>query len=324
MGKTSSMVLLLLPLSAILFACGGEEAQGPVPVAPGNASIELAPLLSFSANAEIELQFVFENTSQTRITYLGSPEEPFELVFPIYRNDTVVEALETDWNRRGALHENYVQTLESGSRLFKRLRVTHFYGNLPPGLYEVRAEYLRHTDGRLGLTPIVLKRTVLYFEIKASADDRGPQASGIARSQQRSERSDPSHVAVAPLLPLDADSAMEVEVVFENRSKRPLHYLLGHGDKGAASLHLNLFKDSRLVERPTFDPPLLAKQRVRSLGPQDHLIHTLPLRSWYGDLAPGRYEVRAEYRVPEGSDLVTEYGLTPVTFDGVVAYLQIE
>jgi hypothetical protein len=60
------------------------------------------------------------------------------------------------------------------------------------------------------------------------------------------------------------------------------------------------------------------------LKPGETVPHILKIREWYGVLAPGRYDVRAEYEVSPGSNLDREFGLTPMTFDYQVAQIVVE
>lgn len=136
---------------------------------------------------------------------------------------------------------------------------------------------------------------------------------------------DKAIVDVLPIIHFDAESDMEVEVNFENTSEEAFHYLEGHRSRDVANLFLELYKNGHLVrpQRTRGEAPLLSKDRVLVLRPGESVLLTEKLRDRYGNLEPGRYELRVHYELAEGSVPHLQFGLTPLKIDRKVALLQV-
>ena len=83
---------------------------------------------------------------------------------------------------------------------------------------------------------------------------------------------------------------------------------------GLASFRL--YCDGSYVKRKIFPlGPTLDKESVKRLKPGESIVCTILLREYYGDLKPGRYELKVSYEIPENSNLSSKYGLTPMSFE---------
>lgn len=123
---------------------------------------------------------------------------------------------------------------------------------------------------------------------------------------------------VAPIVYLDSSSDMKVDFLFENASQKPIRYFLADDDRKIAQLQVLLYKQKKFIE--TLVVPTgawLNKDRLRDLEPGKSIVITVNLSGNYKekDLLTGRYELILCYHRGQDDGLVTEYGLTPMSFE---------
>lgn len=137
----------------------------------------------------------------------------------------------------------------------------------------------------------------------------------LRRAAEPQAREDPggAPAVIIPALTLEAGSALEVQIVFRNRSGEALKYLPIGGDVQVGFLKFSLFKDGERVPLRMFvHPPPATPHHVRELRSHDQVLCTLKLRDWYGDLKAGQYELVISYQVSQ-DDHLNKLGMTPMS-----------
>jgi hypothetical protein len=158
-----------------LTACSAVVATGTSSASAGEAArdapdgISVAPLLRFTRGDKIVIPIVFANNSGAPFNYLVYREEDgyvWNLQCGVLKDGKTLER--TSYPQVGELDLN-VRTLQPGKSVVHHANVSGQYGDLGPGTYELRAIYhIAPNDGnvkRFGLTPFVLNRAIVYFEI---------------------------------------------------------------------------------------------------------------------------------------------------------------
>lgn len=141
--------------------------------------------------------------------------------------------------------------------------------------------------------------------------------------EKESKDSAKAPATFAALITLEASEEMEVPLLFENTSRAPIKYLMANDAMLVSGLDFALYRDGTRVEREYFPSPArLGKEKVKELKAGESIQPRLKLNYFYGELKPGRYELRLHYKIPEDSGLVTDYGVTPMSFEYRV-YVQI-
>jgi hypothetical protein len=138
-------------------------------------------------------------------------------------------------------------------------------------------------------------------------------------------------VSVAPVLRFRAGSEIEIPMDFQNNSDKPFRYLLGYkafaSDGGGPwDLKISLWKDGRPIPyEPTIKPPTASPERVREVKPGQAVRVPLRIYRFFSRrLTAGKYEVVARYDIRPSSSDVEELGLTPLSFERKIAYLEID
>jgi hypothetical protein len=128
---------------------------------------------------------------------------------------------------------------------------------------------------------------------------------------------------VVPVVRLDSRTEMAIEYDFENTSDKPIGYMPGNRPDDVWLLDFLLYRDGKYVQSslPNGEPPVLARDRVRTLAPGAKVTRVRRLDEEYRDLRPGRYEVRLRYAA--GGDLAA-YGITPTSFERKLMYIEIK
>ena len=72
------------------------------------------------------------------------------------------------------------------------------------------------------------------------------------------------------------------------------------------------------------DDPPVEQDRIRDLPAGETVPCRFDLCEIYGELASGRYAVRACYELEADNPLVTRLGLTPLQFDRIVMYIELD
>jgi hypothetical protein len=130
-------------------------------------------------------------------------------------------------------------------------------------------------------------------------------------------------MSIEPLLRFIRGSEISVSVVIATDSKTPITYLVFGGDHEVVHLEIILSENDRPLMRQLFPSRVLDEENPRVLLPGEHLLQRVPISLWYGELKSGTYRLRARYDVPSNSGDVTRYGVTPLSFDRTIAYLEI-
>ena len=149
-------------------------------------------------------------------------------------------------------------------------------------------------------------------------------AFGPSPSQSQSTQSAEPEVALLPVVRVDAKTDMAIEFDVRNTSSKPMRYLLGDRlPRSVAALQILLFRGDRFIPtRETPEPPMAVPERVRTLKPGEAIPYRILLADEYGQLEPGRYELRAEYSVREGTTL-TRIGVTPMRFRRTIMQIEV-
>lgn len=124
---------------------------------------------------------------------------------------------------------------------------------------------------------------------------------------------------VVPSVVLRADSPMEVSMLFENTSDKPIRYEPDTDGRSLTRLRYTLMKDGVVIERRlSTGDALFNEKAIPELPPGGTLVHRLNLRNVYGRLKPGRYALEAHVTgVPKA------YDLTPIRFRERILYLDV-
>jgi hypothetical protein len=140
----------------------------------------------------------------------------------------------------------------------------------------------------------------------------------------------PEQAAILPVLRLDGRSDTAIEVDLQNRSQQPIRYLHGSPDTtdggGMRDLRVLLQKDGRLLAYKVTPKSSLEDrpEMVRELKPGQHVRHSARFPGLYLSVEPGTYELVAKYNVLAESGRTKELGLTPMSFNRVVAIVEVE
>jgi len=139
----------------------------------------------------------------------------------------------------------------------------------------------------------------------------------------------PAQAAILPVLRLPARSSSAIEVDLENRLQQPIRYLHGNprttDGGGMRDLWVLLQKDGGLVPyKVTPQSPESKPEMVQELKPAQHVRHSERFPGLYVSLEPGTYELVAKYKVLAESGETKALRLTPMSFDRVIAIVEVE
>ncbi|MCR4413307.1 MAG: hypothetical protein NUV77_12885 [Thermoguttaceae bacterium] len=174
-----NMRTVIFGITGFWLAVGGTHGAEPRSM----AEVSVAPVLHFRMGTEIVLPIYFENVSAKPLRYLASltSEEGGGVtnleLYLCQRGELVRPRVCS--KPPGAEPED-VRTLNPGERAIQPARISDLYPRLKAGAYELVASYkVPENSGlvtRLGLTPLVFRRTVAYLVIeeeKPKGSDRG-------------------------------------------------------------------------------------------------------------------------------------------------------
>lgn len=152
-----------------------------------------------------------------------------------------------------------------------------------------------------------------------------PETAAFVPAPELPTTAQPARIVL--LVYLDRTKDMPVAWVFENTSAEPFQYYeSGLGERPVGGLAFRLFKDGQEIAplAPTPAPAALRFEGVRTLKPKEQLRHTVDLKKLYPELKPGRYEAKASYHIPPGSPAAKDFGLTPLTLDQTICYVEVK
>jgi hypothetical protein len=126
---------------------------------------------------------------------------------------------------------------------------------------------------------------------------------------------------VAPVIVARVGESIVIRYDFVNMSKKPIGYLLSN--RGGVYLDIGLFKDGVAISpRETELPPVLAKNRVRTLKPGGFVRHEFVLQDRYGKIGAGRYRVQVKYSTSSTEE--KEFGITAMSFERTLLWIEVK
>lgn len=127
-----------------------------------------------------------------------------------------------------------------------------------------------------------------------------------------------------PVIQIAENENIQLVVRFQNTTDKPLKYFGDPKLKRPAALRLALFQDGKEIENGAPHNRVLEfPEAVRKLRPGEFIDTSFTIPWLHASSSPGIYEVRMQYQVDKQESIVTEFGITPLTIDKPILWLDV-
>lgn len=297
-----------------------------------STQLTVTPVLQVEKGKSIWIRAAFKNTTQKTIRYFGGAgihldkKSPGRLELLLYRNDKLVRRVETVGPI--VVGPSNVCELKAGEAADVRFRFPSPYGNLEPGRYEVRMKYDVPKDSgevkEFGITPMSFNKSIFFIDVIEPKEQKQNDKQGESKTNEVHT----TQLTVTPVLQVETGKFIWIPAVFKNTTQKTIRYFGGNGihlDKNyPGRLELLLYhNDKRVLPVETGGRVVVVPSNVRELKADEAIDIRFRFPSPFGKLKPGRYEVRVKYNVAKESSYVKEFGITPMSFNKSILFIDV-